>query len=119
MRNPEYIAPAASPRVPIRSTAAWPHCPPLPTPLLALPPATDLPLAHAQKPRRLRLVQLRRFPAVQKIQEYRHAPPLKGFRPAHPIPSKKGQTYRTDRALPKPDISSATDKAALMSFSFS
>src|SRR5882757_10386029 len=24
-------------------------------------------------------------------------------------PSKKGRTYRTDRALPKPDISSATD----------
>jgi hypothetical protein len=33
---------------------------------------------------------------------------LKGFRPAHPTPPK-GRTYRTDRALPKPDISSATD----------
>src|SRR5271154_4454508 len=32
---------------------------------------------------------------------------LKGFRPAHPNPSKKGRTYRTDRALPKPDISCA------------
>ena len=26
-------------------------------------------------------------------------------------PSKKGWTYRTDRALPKPDISSATDRS--------
>ena len=34
---------------------------------------------------------------------------LKDFRPPHPTPLQKGQTYRTDRALPKPDISCATD----------
>ena len=41
-----------------------------------------------------------------------HTNPLEGFRPAHPT-SPKGQTlngkrYRTDRVLPKPDISPAT-----------
>ena len=30
-------------------------------------------------------------------------------------PSKRGRTYRTGRALPKPDISSATDKKARLS----
>src|ERR1700686_1253424 len=33
---------------------------------------------------------------------------------SNPLP--KGQTYRTDRALPKPDISSATDKSNLDGF---
>ena len=76
--------------------------------LIAARPAPERPLAHPQKLRRLFLVQLRRFPAVQNVQKHRHAHPLKGFRPAHPNPSKKGRTYRTDRALPKPDISCAS-----------
>jgi transposase-like protein len=32
-----------------------------------------------------------------------------GFRPAHPTPPSREKCYRTDRALPKPDISCATD----------
>src|SRR5271168_1225033 len=75
-------------------------------------PAPERPLAHPQELRRLLLVQLRRFPAVQNVQKHRHAHPLKGLRPAHPTPPKKGQTYRTDRALPKPDISCASDIVA-------
>src|SRR5271156_1177349 len=78
--------------------------------LVTARPAPERPLAHSQKLRRLFLVQLRRFPAVQNVQKHRHAHPLKGFRPAHPNPSKKGRTYRTDRALPKPDISCASDR---------
>src|SRR5271156_3863569 len=74
-------------------------------------PAPERPLAHPQELRRLLLVQLRRFPAVKNVQKHRHAHPLKGLRPAHPNPPEKGQTYRTDRALPKPGISSATDRA--------
>jgi hypothetical protein len=77
--------------------------------VIAVTPASQRPLAHPQQLRRLRPVQLRRFPAVEKVQKHRQAHPLKGLRPAHPAPPKKGQTYRTDRALPKPDISSATD----------
>src|ERR1700734_1841769 len=77
--------------------------------LVTARPAPERPLAHSQKLRRLFLVQLRRFPAVQNVQKHRHAHPLKGLRPAHPNPPKKGRTYRTDRALPKPDISCASD----------
>src|SRR5271166_5602976 len=76
-------------------------------------PAPERPLAHPQELRRLLLAQLRRFPAVQNVQKHRHAHPLKGLRPAHPTPPKKGQTYRTDRALPKPDISCASDRIKL------
>src|SRR6185437_8081314 len=77
--------------------------------LISPGPAPQRPLAHPQKLRRLRLIELRRFPTPEKIQKHRHAHPLKGLRPAHPTPLSKGRTYRTDRALPKPDISSATD----------
>jgi hypothetical protein len=35
----------------------------------------------------------------------------KAFRPLHPTPPEKGQTYGTDRALHKPVISCATDNA--------
>src|SRR6185437_707868 len=77
--------------------------------LISPGPAPERPLAHPQKLRRLRLIELRRFPTPEKIQKHRHAHPLKGLRPAHPTPLSKGRTYRTDRALPKPDISSATD----------
>src|SRR5271166_1119677 len=80
--------------------------------LVAARPSPERPLAHAQKLRRLFLVQLRRFPAAENVQKHRHAHPLKGLRPAHPNPSKKGRTYRTDRALPKPDISCASDTEA-------
>src|SRR5271169_4614645 len=57
--------------------------------VVAVPPAPERPFAHPQKLRRLPLVQLRRFPAVQKIQKHRHAHTLKGFRPAHPNPPKR------------------------------
>src|ERR1700691_1213770 len=76
--------------------------------LVATRPTPECPLAHPERLRRLLLIELRRFPAVQKIQKHRHAHPLKGLRPAHPTPPKRGRTYRTVRALPKPDISSAT-----------
>jgi hypothetical protein len=56
--------------------------------VVAARPAAECPLAHPQQLRRLRLVQLRRFPAVEKVQKHRHAHPLKGFRPAHPLPPK-------------------------------
>ena len=77
--------------------------------LVTARPAPERPLAHPEQLGRLLLTELRRFPAVEKIQKHRHAHPLKGLRPAHPTPLSKGRTYRTDRALPKPDISSATD----------
>jgi hypothetical protein len=80
--------------------------------VVAVRPSPERPLAHSQKLGGFTLVELRRFPPVQNIQKHRHAHPLKGFRPAHPAPPKRGQTYRTDRALPKPDISSATDNSS-------
>ena len=83
--------------------------------LIAACPAPECPLRHPKQLRRLRLVQLRRFPAVEKVQKHGHAHPLKGFRPPHPTPPKRGRTYRTDRAPPKPDISSATDSRATIS----
>ena len=58
-------------------------------------PAPERPLAHPEQLGRLFLVQLRRFPAAEKIQKHRHAHPLKGLRPAHPTPPKRGRTYRT------------------------
>ena len=76
---------------------------------VATRPAPERPLSHPEQLGRLRLIELRRFPAVEKIQKHRHAHSLTGLGPAHPTPPKKGQIYRTDRALPKPDISSATD----------
>ena len=39
-----------------------------------------------------RLVELRRFPAAEKVQKHCHAHSLSGFPPAHPTPSQKGQT---------------------------
>ena len=44
----------------------------------------------------------------KQSQKYCHVHSLKGFRPEHP--TKSGRTYRTDRPLPKPDISSAAEK---------
>ncbi|MGD0188600.1 MAG: hypothetical protein ABSC25_25620, partial [Roseiarcus sp.] len=38
-----------------------------------------------------------------------HPHTLQGFRPAHPKLSIELGNYRTDRALPKPDISCASD----------
>src|ERR1700677_3799845 len=51
-------------------------------------PAAERPLAHPEQLRRLFLVELRRFPAVEKSQKHRHAHTLKGFCPAHPTPPK-------------------------------
>src|ERR1700677_579734 len=52
------------------------------------PPAADRPLAPPEQLRRLFLVELRRFPALEKSQKHRHAHTLKGFCPAHPTPPK-------------------------------
>jgi hypothetical protein len=56
--------------------------------VIAARPAPERPLAHPEQLRRLLLIELRRFPAVQNVQKHRHAHPLKGFRPAHPDPPK-------------------------------
>src|SRR4029077_4976216 len=74
-------------------------------------PAPERPLAHPEQLPRLLLIELRRFPPVEKIQKNRHAPPLKGLRPAHPTPPKRagptGQIVRylnrTYRLLPTRD----------------
>ena len=58
--------------------------------LVAARPSPKRPNVDPKQLGRLLLIELRRFPAVQNIQEYRHAHTLKGFRPAHPTPSKKG-----------------------------
>src|ERR1700677_712777 len=79
--------------------------------LVAPRPAPERPLAHPEQLGRLLPVQLRRFPAAEKIQKHRHAHPLKGFRPAHPHPPKglglTGQIVRylnrTYRLLPTLD----------------
>ena len=52
-------------------------------------PAPERPLAHPEQLGRLRLVELRRFPAVKKRQKPRHAHSLLGFPPAHPDPPKR------------------------------
>jgi hypothetical protein len=75
--------------------------------LVAARPAPECPLAHPEQLRRLLLIELRRFPAVQTSS---CAPP-EGPPSGASNPSKRGRIYRTVRALPKPDISSATDKA--------
>ena len=77
--------------------------------LVTAKPAPKRPLAHSQYLRRLRLVQLRPVPTAEKLNKTRHAHTLKNLRPAQPALLKRSQSYRTDRALPKPVISSATD----------
>ena len=77
-------------------------------------PASKRPLPDPEQLRRFQLSELRSLVATQNIPELDHTNPLEGFRPAHPT-SPKGQTlsekrYRTDRVLPKPAISSASDK---------
>jgi hypothetical protein len=54
--------------------------------LVAACPSPERPLADAQKLCCFFLVQLRRFPPVEKLQKHNHAHPLKGFRPPHPNP---------------------------------
>src|SRR6202167_2533066 len=79
--------------------------------LVATRPTPECRLAHPERLRRLLLIELRRFPAVQKIQKHRHAHPLKGLRPSHPTPPKgagfTGQFVRylnrTYRLLPTPE----------------
>ena len=56
--------------------------------LISPRPAPERPLAHPEQLGRLRLVELRRFPAAEKIQKHRHAHTLKSLRPAHPTPPK-------------------------------
>jgi hypothetical protein len=82
--------------------------------LEAQAPASKRPLPDPEQLRRFQLTELRSLVATQNIPELDHTNPLEGFRPAHPT-SPKGQTlsekrYRTDRVLPKPDISCASDK---------
>jgi hypothetical protein len=45
--------------------------------------------------------------------KHRHMHPLKRFHPPQSTPPKKAQTYRENRALPKPVISSASDIAPI------
>ena len=76
--------------------------------LVTARPAPERPLAHPKQLGRLLLVQLRRFPAVEKVQKHHHAHSLSGFRPAHPTLPKgarpTGQIVRylnrTYRLLP-------------------
>src|SRR5207344_1540831 len=76
--------------------------------LVAPRPPPERPFAHPQQLRRLFLIELRRFPTVQKVQKPCHAHSLLGFPPAHPKPSKRpritGQVVRylnrTYRVLP-------------------
>src|SRR5580693_4015182 len=68
--------------------------------LVTARPAPERPLAHPEQLGRLLLVQLRRFPPVEKIQKHRHAHTLKGFPPAHPTPPKQaGSTGQIARYL--------------------
>src|SRR5208282_2542839 len=77
--------------------------------LEAQTPATERPLPHTQQLRSLQLAQFRRFVTAQNARKLDHPHTLMGFRPAHPNPPSREKCYRTDRALPKPDISCATD----------
>jgi hypothetical protein len=82
--------------------------------LIAPRPAPDHPLAHPEQLRRLLLIELRRFPAEEESKTSPCALPLR--LPSGPSkPVQKGSDYRTGRALPKPDISSATDTRTAMS----
>src|SRR4029077_6419170 len=79
--------------------------------LVAPRPAPERPLAHSSNSSASSLIELRRFPPVEKIQKHRHARTLKGLRPAHPTPPKRagptGQIVRylnrTYRLLPTRD----------------
>ncbi len=79
--------------------------------LKTIAPAPKRPLANPQQLARFQLTKLRRLVTSQNVQKLNHPHTLKGFRPAHPKPSKGSGIYRTDRALPKPAISSATDNS--------
>ncbi len=61
----------------------------LPILLVAVPPAPERPIADAKQTRGILLTELRPFPTVKDVQKPRHAHTLKGFRPAHPRPSKR------------------------------
>lgn len=78
--------------------------------LKALAPASKRPLINPKQVGCFQLIELRRLVAAQNVQKPHHTHTLKGFRPAHPNPPKRAKRYRTDRVLPKPDISSATDR---------
>src|SRR4029077_6448568 len=56
--------------------------------LVAPRPAPECPLAPPEQLRPILLIELRRFPAVEKVQKLRHAHSLSGFPPAHPTPPK-------------------------------
>ena len=79
--------------------------------LIAPPPAPKRPLPNPQQLRRFHLTELRRLVTAQNVQKPHHPHTLQGFRPAHPKLSIELGNYRTDRALPKPDISCASDNA--------
>jgi hypothetical protein len=75
-------------------------------------PSSKRPLPDPKQLRSFQLSEFRGFVTTQNILELDHTNPLEGFQPAHPT-SPKGQMlnakrYRTDRVLPKPDISPAT-----------
>jgi len=77
--------------------------------LEAVAPAPKRPLPNPQQLRRFHLTELRRLVTAQNVQKPHHPHTLQGFRPAHPKLSIELGNYRTDRALPKPDISCASD----------
>src|SRR5579885_2983088 len=77
--------------------------------LVAIAQPPELPLAHPQKLRRLHTAQPARPIPRQPLQQPRH--PYLGSHPDPPVlntPWKRSRN-RTDRLLPTPDISSATD----------
>ena len=78
--------------------------------LVAARPSPERSNVDPEQIGRLLLIELRLLPAVQKISKTSPCHTLKGSRPAHPKTPKKRRRYRTDRALPNPDISCATDK---------
>ena len=80
--------------------------------LIAARPSPECPLAHPEQFGRLSLIELRRFPAVPEGSKTPPCAHPEGLPSSASNPSSKGQTYRTDRALPKPDISCASDSAS-------
>ena len=85
--------------------------------LVAARPAPERPFAHPQQLGRLFLIELRKFPTVQKAQKPRHAHSLSASLRRIQNPPK-GPDHRTGRALPKPDISCATDTPGDVSLPF-
>src|SRR5882757_10996918 len=85
------------------------HQPGLALRLEANAPTAKRPFGDAEQLSRFDLVEVGRFIAAQNTPKLDHSHTLKGFRPAHPGSPQRAQYHRTDRVLPKPDISCAID----------